>query len=337
MKSLIKAKSRRWIGESLVAIYLLTTMLWVGASALAQTASWDRLVDDGIKQHDAGRHNDAIKLFQQALKSRPGHILATIWLAQCCSDTCDISQARALFQDVIKRGRSSDAQEQRAVEKAREKLSGLDTAGDRCVEMALKMAASEFFSGRYDACIAFSNDAIELDKYAPKAYYWRAEAQYKLGNTEKACLDWNTCLYQDPNGPNKDHVSKRIAQVCQVTPAEKPIQVSYNCRQVVVPLEPAWRNGWLMVPAVPVLEKMGFMRNSYDPLLQKITFARNEQILEMYTGKNVVVSSTMVGVRNNERIVLREPVIEMNGYLLVPVQLFTQLNERTEWDEKQRI
>jgi len=176
MKRLVSIPTLVTVGLTLVFFIVTGCASAPPASQRNVTVSNNAEVEQGIKLYKEGKYDDAIKLFDQAIRKHHHDATAMVWRGSAYFSKGLYDQAIADFTKAIKED-------------------------PEYPDAYLWRGYAYYSKALYELAIADFTKAIELDPHQIKAFGWRGTSYYHQGHYKEALADYDRYLVANPNDP----------------------------------------------------------------------------------------------------------------------------------------
>lgn len=177
----------------------------------------------GTQLIDAGRLQDALAVFQQYVRERPGDPAGYFWIGICYDEMSNYPVAIQAYRDGITRAEqnSMDSAEMRTnLGNVYLKQNDIDQAIDsykRAIEVNPQYGLAELNLGRayiaktdYSSALAAFDKCEELHCNVRQVLYYRAKALMASGKNEQAAAVVQKLLQDFPNGDAKNSIQQEF-------------------------------------------------------------------------------------------------------------------------------
>lgn len=217
----------------LVLFFIFVSFSLIANAQTDVTQKASNLTDEGIDFIDAGKYDDAIKKFEEAVKTDPNYAYANFSLGACYYDLEKMEQAIPYYEQAIKTCLDNKDTSQMNVAYAicdmglcYRRQGNLDKAIE-CYEKAItyddkdsitynNLAAAYYNKGEYQKTIDASQNAIKYDSkdtIKPHSYYWIGMSYMKLNDYKQSIANFNEYLKIAPDAPDIEEINGYIKEM----------------------------------------------------------------------------------------------------------------------------
>lgn len=214
-------------------------------SIKAQKNNVESLIKEGVQLHEAGKCNDAIKKYKEALKIEPNSLQVKYEMALTYLDLKDYRNASKLSTEIINSNdkalsvgayavKSEALSEMNQVDNAITLLKeGLKKVGDNYL-LHFNLAVNYYKNRDIENTLKHIKTAINLDKKHSGAFLLNAYALNDSGLWVQSLLSFQMFLLLEPDSRRSKNAFEEMIQTMRIKPtSEKPVERSFIQQQLM--------------------------------------------------------------------------------------------------------